>query len=164
MGLKILLSAVVLSVAPTASAVATVKCHGGLIQDQNVHGDVVVTGGTCSIISSSVMGDVRVLDSSDIVLLNNDIAGTVRVVRTSGQKGDSVANIIANTVRGGNVTVRGYAVANVIENETKIGSIRVDGNTEALVHKNISEYHLICRDNTELSAFVNFARKTLSCE
>ncbi len=146
------------------SAEAVAQCRGGLIFEETIDGDLVLEGGACSIISSTINGDVRVIDSDYITLLNNEIEGKVRVARSLGQEGTGVANIIANTVVDGNFAVSHYAVANVIENETLFGSVRVHGNSKALVQKNIAAQNLICRQNDDLSAFVNFAREDVSCE
>jgi len=147
-----------------ASEAAMAQCLTGLIQYDTVDWDLVVSGGPCSIISSTIKGDVLVIDSDYVVMLNNEVSGMVRLTRSEGQEGDGAANVIANTVVGGNLMISDYAIANVIENETLTGSVRVYGNTEALIHKNIAAYNLVCRENGDLSAFVNFAREALSCE
>jgi hypothetical protein len=98
------------------------------------------------------------------LLLNNKVGGRVRVVRTDGMAGVGTANVIANTVFTGNLVVREYDTANVIENETLAANVRVIGNTVALVQKNIAARNLVCRGNTDLSAFLNFAGASLNCE
>jgi DUF4097 and DUF4098 domain-containing protein YvlB len=92
------------------------------------------------------------------LLLNNKVGGILRV-RDGG-----VANVIANTVFGGNLVVKNNDSANVIENETLTGNIRVNFNTSALVQKNISVHDLICKENTSLDSFFNFAGNKLDCD
>ena len=92
------------------------------------------------------------------------VGGEVRVERTDGREGFGVANVVANTVFTGKIVVKDYATANVIENETLTGTIRVNGNTSALVQKNIAAQDLICKENTTLSAFINFAALKENCE
>ena len=96
------------------------------------------------------------------MLLNNKVGGNIRV---NGEDRDNdVANVVANTVFGGNLVVKNYEIANVIENETLTGNIRVIGNVTALVQKNISVQDLICRENSTLSSFLNVAAITLDCD
>jgi len=137
-------------------------CGDGVLQNESFDGNLVVSGEfSCSIISSDIQGNLRVSDTDNILLLNNKVGGTLRV---DGNAGFGTANVIANTVFSGNLVVREYGTANVIENETLVRNIRVIGNTSALVQKNISGLNLICRENTDLSAFLNFAKASLNCE
>lgn len=161
---QILLRTVVVCYFLGASEVSMAQCPNGLIQETTMDGDLIIEGRPCSVMSSTIKGDVIVMDSSDVTVLSNWVGGKVRVVRSEGREGEGVVSVIANTVLGGNVMVSDHAIANVIENETLTGSIRVYGNNKALVHKNIAAYNLVCRENGDLSAFVNFARETLSCE
>ena len=134
------------------------------MHEETVDGDLAVAGGDCIVISSTIRGDVRITDTNYLVMLNNEVRGRILVTRSDGNEGAGVANFIANTVIDGNFAVSDYAVANVIDNETRTGSIRVSRNGEALVQKNIAAHSLLCRDNDELSSYVNFARETLNCE
>ena len=135
-------------------------CGDGVLQNESFDGNLVVSDEfSCSIISSDIQGNLRVSDTDNVLLLNNKVGGNIRVVGTDG-----IANVIANTVFSGNLVVREYGTANVIENETLVRNIRVIGNTSALVQKNISGLNLICRENTDLSAFLNFAKASLNCE
>ena len=145
-------------------AQASPQCLGGLIQEQTVDGDLIVAGGECTIISSTIEGDVHIRDSDYVLLVNNEISGRVQITRSDGNEGAGVAHVIANTVVGGNFTVRDYDEVNVIDNHTLMGSIRVNGNRKALVQKNIAAYNLFCKENENLSSFVNFAREQLRCE
>jgi hypothetical protein len=140
-----------------SSGAAMAQCPSGLIQDQTLD-SLILSGDSCTIISSTITGDVRVRNSNYVLMLNNKVGGLVRI------RGGGVANAIANTVFGGDLVARDSDTANVIENETLSGNIRVIGNTEALVQKNIAKLDLICRENTDLTAFVNFAGETLNCE
>jgi hypothetical protein len=133
-------------------------CGDGLLQDETFEGNLVVRDQSCSIISSTIEGNLRVINSGYVLLLNNKVGGSIRI-RDGG-----VANAIANTVFGGDLVVRDNHTANIIENETLTGNIRVIGNTDALVQKNIATRNLICAENTTLDAFVNFAGKKLDCD
>jgi len=140
-------------------------CGDGVLEGETFDGSLVVTDErSCSIISSTVRGSIIVRDSDNVLLLNNKVGDEIRVVRSDGLEGDGVANVIANTVFGGNLVVVEYEIANVIENETLSGTIGVNGNTQALVQKNIAATNLICAENTVLSSFLNVAGATLVCE
>jgi len=140
-------------------------CGDGVLQNESFDGSLIVRNElSCSIIGSDVKGDIIVRNTANILLLNNKVGGQIRVVRTDGQAGRGVANVVANTVFSGHLLVREYAAANVVENETLVGNIRVIGNTNALAQKNISAQNLVCRGNTVLSAFLNFAAGTLNCD
>ena len=136
-------------------------CGDGFLINETF-GSLRVTDDNCVIMSSTFSGDLRVIDSQSILLLNNKVGGMLRVDGNEG--GDGVANVIANTVFGGQLIVRDYGTANVIENETLTGNIRVISNVTALVQKNISVQDLICRENSTLSSFLNVAAITLDCD
>ena len=141
------------------------SCGDGVLENETFEGNLFVTDElSCSIISSSIKGDLTIRDTFNVLLLNNKVGGKIRVIRTDGQEGVGVANVIANTVFSGDLIVKELATANIIENETLTGTIRVSGNTKALVQKNIAKKNLICENNTSLAAFLNVAGKTLSCE
>lgn len=144
---------------------AMASCGDGVLENETFENNLIVTGElSCSIISSNIKGNLTVKDTANILLLNNKVGGRIRVIRTDGQEGVGVANVIANTVFSGELFVDEYATANVIENETLTNNIRVTGNTSALVQKNIAKKNLICEGNTDLEAFLNVAGNTLSCE
>ena len=132
-------------------------CGDGLLQNETF-GNLVIRGEPCTIIGSTIEGNLRVINSDHVLLLNNKVGGKI-VVRDGG-----VANVIANTVFGGNLVVKNNDSANVIENETLNGNIRVNFNVTALVQKNISVQDLICRENSTLSSFLNVAAITLDCD
>ena len=121
-----------------------------------------VTDDECVIMSCTFNGDLRVINSQSILLLNNKVGGMLRVDGNEG--GDGVANVIANTVFGGQLIVRDYGTANVIENETLTDDIRVIKNIKALVQKNLAARDLLCKENTSLDSFINFAGHKLNCE
>ena len=99
-------------------------CGDGVLENETFEGNLVVTDElSCSIISSTIKGNLRVRDTDHVLLLNNKVGGNIRVIRTTGQEGVGVANVVANTVFSGNLVVTEYARANVIENETLVGSI-----------------------------------------
>ena len=140
-------------------------CGDGVLENETFEGNLVVSDElSCTIISSTIKGNLRVKDTANVLLLNNKVGGNILVQRSDGREGVGVANVIANTAFTGQIYVAGYATANVIENETLGDQIRVNGNTNALVQKNISANNLICRENTSLGAFLNFAAATLDCE
>jgi len=140
-------------------------CGDGVLDNETFDGNLVVSDElSCSIIGSTIKGNLRIKDTANVLLLNNKVGGDVWVERTEGRAGIGVANVVANTVFTGKIVVREYATANVIENETLGGDIRVNGNTNALVQKNISAEDLICRGNTALSSFLNFAAVSSDCD
>jgi hypothetical protein len=162
----IVIAAIVcLLVGASGGAAMAEGCGDGVLENETFEGNLVITDElSCSIIGSTIEGNLRVRDTFNVLLLNNKVGGSIRVIRTEGEEGLGVANVLANTVFSGNLVVNEYATANVIENETLAGTIRVNGNTEAIVQKNIAAQNLICRGNTTLSSFINFAGDTLSCE
>ncbi len=137
-------------------------CGDGLIQNETFDGNLRITDDSCTIIGSTIAGNLRVINSDYIVLINNKVGGNIRVDGNEGS--DNVANVIANTVFGGKLVVRDYAIANVIENETLTDHIRVINNGNTLVQKNIAAQDLICRRNDDLDSFINFAGQLLDCE
>ena len=137
-------------------------CGDGLIQGETIDGNLRITDDSCTIVSSTITGNVRVLNSEHVVLLNNKIGGRIRV---DGNAGFGTANVIGNTVFGGPLVVREMQTANVIENETLSkadGNIRLIGNVSALVQKNIAAQDLICR-GTVVDASINYAGAKLDC-
>ena len=139
-------------------------CGDGLIQNETIDGNLRITDDSCTIISSTITGNIRVINSDHVLLLNNKVGGRIRV---DGNAGTGTANVVANTVFGGPIVVRDLENANVIENETlskERGNIRVLGNVSALVEKNIAMIKLVCKENTELDAFVNKAGAKLDCD
>ena len=145
-----------LSIAPITAAVAA-GCEGGLLQNETVDGNLRITDDSCSVIGSTIKGDLIVLNADHVLLLNNKVGGVIRV---DGNAGFGTANVVANTVFGGRLVVRDHQNANVIENETlnaERGNIRVINNVKALVQKNIAARNLNCRGNTDIDEFVNFA-------
>ena len=159
--LFVIAAIVCLLVGASGGAAMAEGCADGLIQNEIIDGTLRITDDSCTIMGSTIKGDIRVINSDYILLLNNVVGGTIRV---DGQEGDGVANVIANTVFGEGLVVRDLEIANVIENETLTGNIRVINNVKALVQKNIAAQSLRCRGNTDLSAFINFAGASLNCE
>ena len=139
-------------------------CGDGLIQNETFDGNLRITDDSCTIIGSTIAGNLRVINSDYVVLINNRVGGNIRVDGNEGS--DNVANVIANTVFGGRLVVKDLSVANVIENETlskEDGNIRVIDNFSAVVQKNIAKKNLIC-ENTDTVSFFNFAGNKLNCE
>ena len=155
--LLVSIAIVCLLVGVSGGAAMAEGCGDGLLQNETF-GNLVIRGEPCTIIGSTIEGNLRVINSDHVLLLNNKVGGNIRV-RDGG-----VANVIANTVFGGNLVVKNNDSANVIENETLTGNIRVTFNTTALVQKNIAAHNLICKETTsDLRAFLNFAGDTLNC-
>jgi hypothetical protein len=137
-------------------------CGDGLLYNEEITGNLRITGDEpCLIIGSTISGNIRVINLDNVLLMNNVVYGLIRV---DGNAGNGTANVIANTVLGGKLIVRDMEIANVIENETLTDNIRVVKNVNALVQKNISAQDLICRGNTDLDSFINFAGQKLDCE
>jgi DUF4097 and DUF4098 domain-containing protein YvlB len=156
--LLVIAAIVCLLVGVSGGAAMAGSCGDGLLQNETFDGNLVIRDEPCSIIGSTINGNLRVINSDHVLLMNNKIGGSVRV-RDGG-----VATVIANTVFGGNLVVKDNDSAHVIENETLAGNIRVNFNTSALVQKNISVHDLICRENTSLDSFINFAGNKLDCD
>ncbi|MGD8423880.1 MAG: hypothetical protein PVH13_01495 [Gammaproteobacteria bacterium] len=148
-----------LLVAPIGVAIAS--CDDGLLLDETFDGDLRVTSEDfdCSIIGSTIAGDLIVTNVNNVLLLNNTVGGRIRV---EGNAKTGTANVAFNTVLGGNLYVGDMADVKVIENETLTGSIRVIANISAFVEKNISGGNIRCRTNTEVKAFFNFAKGSVS--
>jgi hypothetical protein len=94
------------------------------------------------------------------LLLNNKVGGMIRV---DGNAGEGVAKVIANTVLGDKIVVKDNDTAYVLENDAVTADIRVNFNGKAFVQKNIAAQDIICRENTDLSAFLNLAGGNLNC-
>lgn len=141
-------------------------CGDGVLYNETFDDGLRITGDEpCAIIGCTIAGDLRVINLPNVLLLNNTVGGIIRVDGNEG--GDDNANVIANTVFGGRIVVRDLSVANVIENETlskEDGNIRVINNISAVVQKNIASKNLICRENTDVLSFFNFAGNKLDCE
>jgi len=142
----------------SGGAVMATGCGDGLIQNETFDGNLVIIGDSCTIISSTIAGDILVRNSNYVLILNNKVGGDVEI------SDGGVANVIANTVFNGDLIVRDNDVANVIENESLADDIHVISNTTALVQKNIAFDDIICSENTVLSAFVNFAGDRMTCD
>jgi len=151
----------------TSSAAMAGGCGDGVLENETFDGNLLVSlESSCAIISSTIKGNLTIKDTDNVLLLNNKVGGRIRVVRTDGQEGIGVANVIANTVVIGDLIVLEYETTNVVENETlsSDSNFRVNRNTKAFVQKNIAAGNLICRGNTDLSAFLNYADDTLDCD
>jgi len=141
-------------------------CGDGVIQGERFQGTLRVTGErSCTIIGSTIDGDLRIINVDNVLLMNNLVGGLIRV---DGRGADeSVANVIENTVVGGKLVVREYEIANVIGNETLNqfeGDIRVILNIRAFVQQSLAARDLICRRNTALDASFNVAVGNEDCE
>jgi len=158
-------AAIFLLVVLSSGAAMAEGCGDGVLEGETFDGNLIVSDErSCTIISSTIKGNLTVRDTDNVALLNNKVGGQIQVIRTDGQEGIGVANVIANTLFAGGLLVEEYATANVIENETLTISISVRGNTNALVQKNIAAKKINCIGNTTLSAFLNYAGETLNCK
>ena len=135
-------------------------CGDGVLENETFN-SLRITDDNCTIISSTIKGNLTLINPRNVLLLNNKVGGKILV---DGNAGLGTANVIANTVFGGDIIVKELSQANVIENETLTGDIRVNQNGKALVQKNISANDLICRSNTGNDAFLNVAAKEEDCE
>jgi hypothetical protein len=137
-------------------------CDDGFIQNETFDDTLRITGNEpCVIIGCTIQGDIRAFNLPYVLLLNNKVSGIILV---DGMTGTGVANVIANSVLGGKITVREHQTAYVIENEALNGNIRVIQNVNAFVQKNIASNNIICQENTDLNSFFNFAGGDNSCE
>ena len=157
--LLVIAAIVCMLVGVSGEAAMAGSCADGVIQNETFDGNLVIRNVTsCTILGSTIEGNLRLINVGNVLLLNNVVGGNLRV-RDGG-----VASVIANTVFGGNLVVKDNNSANVIENETLNGNIRVYFNVTAVVQKNISVRDLICRENSTLGSFINFAAITLDCD
>jgi cysteine-rich repeat protein len=108
---------------------------------------IVLVGQSCFIHNVIVHGHVRVENSENLIMFNNEVHGRLLV------RGSVAANILGNTV-GRNLVVRQNMRALVSFNEIS-GSALVNANADADVIKNIVDLDLICRRNTSLNSVLN---------
>ena len=161
--LIVIAAIVCLLVGVSGGAAMAQTCGDGVLENETFDDNLVIRDeGSCTITGSTIPGNLRLINVRHVILLNNVVGGNIRV--NGKELRNSVANVIANTVFGGNLVVKNYDSANVIENETLSGNIRVIANVSALVQKNISVQDLICRENSTLSSFLNVAAITLDCD
>ena len=136
-------------------------CGDGVLKDEVFNSSLRITGDEpCVIIGCTIQGDIRAINLPFVLLLNNKVGGMIRV---DGNAGEGVANVIANTVLGDKIVVRDNGTAYVMENDAVTGDIRVNFNTKAFVQKNIAVQDIICRENTNLNAFLNLAGEKNTC-
>jgi len=156
-------TAVIFLSAVLSSGAAIASCGDGILLNETFDGNLRVNSDdyNCSIIGSTIGGNLIVTNVNNLLLLNNKVGGEIQV---DGNANTGTANVIANTVMTGDLTVKDMEVANVIENETLSGSIRVNGNISAVAQKNISADKIKCKENTTLKSFFNFAINGVSCE
>ena len=141
-------------------------CGDGVLLGERFDTLRVTDEDSCTIIGSTIDGDLRIINVRNVVLINNTVNGLIRVDGRDREAG-SVANVIENTVVGGKLVVREYEIANVIGNETLNqfeGDIRVILNIRAFVQQSLAARDLICRRNTALDASFNVAVGNEDCE
>jgi hypothetical protein len=139
-------------------------CGDGVLLGERFDSGLSVSDETsCTIIGSTIGGDLRITNVANVLLINNRVDGEIQV-NGNAKVGD--ANVIENTVFGGELVVRDYGTANVIGNETldsKFGNIEVISNISAFVQQNISARNLVC-ENTDTDASYNVAVKQKKCD
>jgi len=140
-------------------------CGDGVLLGERFDTLRVTDEDSCTIIGSTIDGDLRIINVDNVLLMNNLVGGLIRV---DGRGADeSVANVIENTVVGGKLVVREYEIANVIGNETLNqfeGDIRVILNIRAFVQQSLAARDLICNGNTTVDASYNVAQGTENCD
>jgi hypothetical protein len=155
------ISCLLLGVSSGAAMAELEGCGDGLLINEELDGSLRITGDEpCTIISSTIGGNIHAINLPYVLLINNKVGGYLRI---DGNAGFGTANVIANTVLRGYIVVNELQDANVIENETLADGIYVVNNVKALVQKNIAKQELICLWNTDLDSFLNFAGGTLNC-
>ena len=164
--LIVIAAIVCLLVGVSGEAAMAEGCGDGVIQGERFESTLRVTDErSCTIIGSTIGGDLRIINVDNVLLVNNTVNGLIRV---DGQETDeSVANVVENTVFRGHLVVRDYEIANVIGNETlnkKGGDIKVVTNIHAFVQQNLAARNLVCRGNTSLDASYNVAKGSERCE
>ncbi len=84
---RLILSAVTAWLMVGASGgAAMASCGDGVLENETFEGNVFVTDElSCSIISSSINGDLTIRNTFNVLLLNNKVGGRIRVIRTDGQ-------------------------------------------------------------------------------
>jgi len=141
-------------------------CGDGVLLGERFDTLRVTDEDSCTIIGSTIDGDLRIINVRNVVLINNTVNGLIRVDGRDREAG-SVANVIENTVFRGKLVVRDYVTANVIGNETlnkKEGDIRVVRNVSAFVQQSLAARDLICNGNTTVDASYNVAQGTENCD
>ena len=129
-------------------------CGDGFLQGETFDGNLRITDDNCVIIGSTIEGNLRVINSDNVVLIDNKVGGRLRV---DGNAGNGTAVILGNKVYGGSIVVRDLQRANIVENQTLAGDIRLLANTSVLLKLNISAGDIVCRNNTSVDDFANYA-------
>jgi len=165
---KLLLSAAtaVLLAGVSAGSAMAEGCGDGVLINESFDDTLRVTDEfSCTIIGSTIGGQLRLINVQHVLLVNNRVDGEIRV---EGNAKTGTANVIENTVFSGELLVREYETANVIGNETLEktggGDIRVLSNIGAFVQQNVAAQNLVCEENTALDASYNVARGSERCE
>jgi len=155
------ISCLLLGVSSGAAMAELEGCGDGMLKDETFNSGLRITGNEpCVIIGCTIQGDIRAINLPFVLLLNNKVGGMIRV---DGNAGEGVAKVIANTVLVGKIVVKDNDTAYVMENDAVTADIRVKFNRKAFVQKNIAAQDIICRENTDLSAFLNLAGGNLNC-
>ena len=139
-----------------STGVVMASCGDGLLYNENFDGDLRIDSSNtdCTIISSTIAGDLILTNVNSVVLLNNKVGGRLRV---NGNAKTGTATVVGNIVYGKNLVVREMATATVAENEALAGPIRVNQNITARVLQNIASGVVVCKENTSLIASGNIS-------
>ena len=142
--------------AAPGSAMAVDNCEDGVIQDETVRDISVGYGQRCFIIGVKVLGSIVVSDSPAIVIVETDVEDTLAVDNSN------VVVLVNNRVQKGRMVVKDSDQVMIRDNDadTAIKAVR---NISATVTRNEAD-RMICRNNTELVAFLNRGRDWNNCD
>jgi hypothetical protein len=158
--LKLFVSVATLCLLVGASGTAmAVDCLGGAIEGTEGEplevDEITVDGRSCFINDVIVAGNVVVTNSEDLVMIDNDVRGRIRVI--GGRNATLVGNEAANIVVSQNET------ATLALNRAR-RTIRVNGNVrKATVKRNFAIIAIICRNNGRLDSFENESTGDVEC-
>ena len=139
-----------------AAMAATDHCLDGVIQDETVGDIEVANGQRCFIVGVNVLGSILVSNSPAIVILETDVEDQL-VVESS-----SFVVLSNNRVQKGSMVVRDSDEVAITDNDAD-ARIRVVRNVSATVTRNEAD-RMICRNNTQLVAFLNRGKDRNNCD
>ena len=97
-----------------STGVVMASCGDGVLYNENFDGDLRIDSSDpdCTIISSTIAGDLILTNVNSVVLLNNKVGGRLRV---DGNAKTGTATVVGNIVYGKNLVVSEMATATVAE-------------------------------------------------
>jgi hypothetical protein len=122
-----------------------VGCPNGAIENIEVD-EIIISSKSCFINRVIVKGDIVAVDSEDLMILNSEVGGRVRLL--AGRNA-----ILVGVKALGHITARNNEYANLTLNGAR--SIRVINNRKAIVKRNVALGVVQCRGNRRLDAFEN---------